>query len=849
MWRSAVLTALTATIFGGVENAAAQRIPRADYFFVHDKGFTAGSEPNRDRSRLHVMQFVVRNGAAEAVRIVKTYRTQYGLRDEAKRREGDRNTPVGVYQITDLRRYRPDRYTGPWFFLLDYPNRHDRSANRTGGAIGIHGGPNRPTLGCIRLRDRERGGRGITAINELRKYVEDGTPVLSVPYLPPWLQGQPGVQLNRAAAQFYAHMLTTPLPNQKVVQLVRDYTAGSTSYQTERGEDTPQTDLVTVSSELNPFGEMTYRAYNLLDGDPRTCWSEGGEGDGRGEWVQVRFPEARVVRRIMMVNGYAKGARWRQNNRVKRASVRLSDGTSFQWDLSDTDQWQEFVLPAAITTRFVEITIEAVYRGDRRDWNDTSISELAVDATAPGAAGTAGSITVASASSVLQGGSAASGYHAFNAIDGDNRTAWSEGADGVGVGEWLRTAFTRPRTISAIRLVNGYDKVDGQNDRWRQNPRVRTATLSFSDGSSMRWNLRDTRDQQELVLPRSVTTSYMQFTIEAAYPGAEWDDTSISEIEFIGSESDINQGTEVPSNTDALISVSASSVLSDGDYATSNLIDGDPSTCWSENVSDAEGQWVRFEFPSDRKVGSIRLVNGYAKVVGSHDRWVQNARIKAAVLRFSDGTERQVQLRDTREWQSVDFGGDVTTRWVELRIQSTYPGNRWQDVSLSEVLFGDPASQNAAALPDADASGAILPPVEGLSVSATSTHVDGDPAKYSAVNVLDGDTETCWSEGVSGDGIGERLRFELPAARAIQRIDIVSGYAKGDLYQRNSRPKRLGVMLSDGSVHHWDLRDTAEWQSFTLPQPATVFFFELIVEEAYSGSSWSDCSISEVRVR
>ena len=831
-----------------------QELPRASYFFVHDKGFSISDVPNRDRSMLWVMQFVISGGEPTGVRVIKNYRTQYGLRDEPKKREGDRNTPEGIYQITYVKKHRPDDFTGPWFFLMSYPNQDDRRLNRTGGAVGIHGGPNRPTLGCIRLRDRERGGQGIIAIEDLRQYVEIGTPVLSARHLPAWLRGEPGAVLGQDVAKFYAHVLTEPLTNEHAVQLVREFSVGSTAYLAARDTQLPQTELVTVSSELNPFGEFTYRGYNLIDGDPTTCWAEGADGDGVGEWAQLRFPTPKLVRRIRVINGYAKGRRWEQNSRVKRASIQLSDGSSFDWRLRDTEEWQEFVLPAPIVTRYVQFTIDEVYRGTRTDWRDASVSELAVDAEAPAVASAPGrgaEQMVAQASSFLEGGGATSGYYAFNAIDGDPTTCWSEGADGFGVGEWLRINFTQPRTIRQVKAINGYDKRQGRIDRWAQNPRVKKATLRFSDGTTVPWNLADSRQWQTLDLPRAITTSFVQFTIDDAYPGSRWEDTSVSELAFVDAPPTVAALASAAAEASVPPTVTASSTLDEAtsnDFLPGNVLDGDLTTCWSEDRPNAAGEWIRFDFPGERRIRRMRIINGYDKVAGSQDRWSQNSRVRDATLRFSDGSERNVTLRDTREWQTIEFPDGTATRSVLLIIRSTYPGSRWQDTSLSEVEFETTASSGAPPaqppqMPQMQQTGTIT-------ASASSTLADPDPKRYAASNVLDGDPTTCWSEGVPADGIGERLRLEFPQARRVRTLRLINGYARGDLWAKNNRVKWLTIQLSDGTNYDWFLEDSDEWQSFRLPQPKTVFFFELVIRDVYRGSvpNWRDTSISEVAV-
>ena len=75
-----------------------------------------------------------------------------------KRLEGDKTTPIGVYDFTKKLSGLPPYY-GPLAFATDYPNNYDKSQKRTGSGIWIHGLPldgNREELntkGCIAIKN------------------------------------------------------------------------------------------------------------------------------------------------------------------------------------------------------------------------------------------------------------------------------------------------------------------------------------------------------------------------------------------------------------------------------------------------------------------------------------------------------------------------------------------------------------------------------------------------------------------------------------------------------------------------------------------------------------------------
>jgi len=83
------------------------------------------------------------------------------------------------------------------------------------------------------------------------------------------------------------------------------------------------------------------------------------------------------------------------------------------------------------------------------------------------------------ASSVLssQGGNS---YGVSNLLDGNASTAWVEGVKGHGTGQGFVVVFERPTPVTALRLLNGYNKSDRTFSR---NSRVRTLLATRSNGT------------------------------------------------------------------------------------------------------------------------------------------------------------------------------------------------------------------------------------------------------------------------------------------------------------------------------------------------------------------------------
>ena len=118
-------------------------------------------------------------------------------------------------------------------------------------------------------------------------------------------------------------------------------------------------------------------------------------------------------------------------------------------------------------------------------------------------------------------------YYPANAIDGKRSSAWIEGVDGPGLGEWIRFDFDRPINLHRILFQPGYFKSPAI---WAENNRIQTLTAYFSDGSSRDLNFDNRMDSQKVDVG-SVKTRWVKFVIKSVYYGTD-PDTAISEVAF-----------------------------------------------------------------------------------------------------------------------------------------------------------------------------------------------------------------------------------------------------------------------------------------------------------------------------
>jgi hypothetical protein len=107
-----------------------------------------------------------------------------------------------------------------------------------------------------------------------------------------------------------------------------------------------------------------------------------------------------------------------------------------------------------------------------------------------------------------------------------------------------------------------------------------------------------------------------------------------------------------------------------------------------------------------------------------------------------------------------------------------------------------------------------------------------DFGRYGAHNLFDNDHCTCWAEGITGDGVGEFVYFEIE--KGINRIWIVNGYGKSkDLFNKNNRVKKLKANVYVGINKSGDATELGLYfQSVKLEDEAELSLDDKMEEQA-----------------
>ena len=153
---------------------------------------------------------------------------------------------------------------------------------------------------------------------------------------------------------------------------------------------------------------------------------------------------------------------------------------------------------------------------------------------------------------------------------------------------------------------------------------------------------------------------------------------------------------------------SASSILApEMAYSPANLFDARKEFVWVEGneTSAGAGETLSFGFEEPAKITAIQIWNGYQR---SDDHFAANARVRDFEFGVKGGPVSTYTLRDTRAGQKIELSAPLDGQDFELKIKSIYPGRKYKDLAISELVFFDGerpfimdsklAEQNQAAL-------------------------------------------------------------------------------------------------------------------------------------------------------
>ena len=140
---------------------------------------------------------------------------------------------------------------------------------------------------------------------------------------------------------------------------------------------------------------------------------------------------------------------------------------------------------------------------------------------------------VAKASSVYDDKKTHEKHPANDAFDGDHKTAWTEGVDGPGKGEWLEADFTAPRKVWSVMIDTGIVRTTPTSgDLFTSNAHAKRLRLQLDDADAF---ARDVAPDETQIgfegIDRNV--QHVRVIADDVYPGSKWADFGITELAIL----------------------------------------------------------------------------------------------------------------------------------------------------------------------------------------------------------------------------------------------------------------------------------------------------------------------------
>jgi len=131
----------------------------------------------------------------------------------------------------------------------------------------------------------------------------------------------------------------------------------------------------------------------------------------------------------------------------------------------------------------------------------------------------------------------------------------------------------------------------------------------------------------------------------------------------------------------------ASTLAPEMAYSAANLFDARKEFAWAEgNPSDGVNETLRFELEETVHLTAVQFWNGYQR---SAEHFSANTRLKDFAFGISGSPGTTYHVEDTPIGQRIELSAPLEGKNFELTVQSIYPGKKYKDLAISELVFYD----------------------------------------------------------------------------------------------------------------------------------------------------------------
>lgn len=174
--------------------------------------------------------------------------------------------------------------------------------------------------------------------------------------------------------------------------------------------------------------------------------------------------------------------------------------------------------------------------------------------------------------------------------------------------------------------------------------------------------------------------------LTGAFPNSEPDEAPTHNQEIVSEENPVQPKGPMPIN-DHILSISSSS--SNPKHPAEHAIDGNLDTAWNDKAKgNGSGAWLEFIFDQEYEFINITFMNGYQKTSKKtgKDLFYENSRVKTLKMYFDGTPYGSVEIPEDNRSVEISINKVRATK-VRIEAEEVWPGRRWGDLCVSELLF------------------------------------------------------------------------------------------------------------------------------------------------------------------
>ncbi|MFO7869487.1 MAG: hypothetical protein R6U95_09350 [Bacteroidales bacterium] len=279
-------------------------------------------------------------------------------------------------------------------------------------------------------------------------------------------------------------------------------------------------------------------------------------------------------------------------------------------------------------------------------------------------------------------------HSVYNVLDNNKKTAWQT-PQKSGLNEGIMIHFPKKKVFSFIRISQKKAQKHATikacdifiNGKKQENKAV--PNTLFPIKSAVQSLFIRITDCAETI---HINTPYKGDDSEMIYKSYLPDSLNIavSEIEFF--DADTNKITVLPPLRKKCTVRASSTLTPKRAYSIENIIDNKTDFCWAEGNKNTSGtdEHITFTFTDTVHINNIALWNGYQR---SQSHFKNNARAARISFKEKNGDTYSFPLEDSPEKQVFSLPKILHGTTFTLTIDSVFPGKKYTDLALSEILF------------------------------------------------------------------------------------------------------------------------------------------------------------------